>query len=538
MKNILHWVCRPPRLHQVRRRLACIRYAGLPACIRCAGVSPASGTQASRLPYFFLVLALLFSSCEKDKDTLPKDRILLTTEKHLSPEKTSVSGTTVQWVSGDMVRLYIGGFEENLPVAISGTNAYVDGWKVKSGVIRAYYPNTIICQEEGATDVPTVTIPSRYDSYYSGGRQVLALPMVAKAPNGATTVEFKHLTAALMVNLKNETTYELTLDSVVVSSSEYMLCGVMSLDLTADGLGVFALEGSGSVTVRFSGITLGTSGFSSVQIPIRPIGESDLQIQIYAHRQGAAISIEGVPAVNKTVVYHYNDHKQVSALGRNVMMSAGIVLSSSGHTTPEEIDNSIFSVSSNKRVRFSKGNLWYHNSSYAFHTNQYDTDATPSNSNKDLFPWNATYISGWDVLSAEEWNYIVNNTSRTAIRFVKACVNSVNGLIIFSDTYHHPIAQALVKVNVDGSMNFSDNTFTTDQWNSMQAAGAIFLPAAGYLNGSTVESYGGEGDYWSSTTDGDGKAKRLEFTSSELTTDNGIIGSYGCSVRLVKEATR
>ncbi len=489
-------------------------------------------------PFSFLLLAVLFTACEKDDDTLPKDRILLTTEKHLSPEKTSVSGTTVQWVSGDMVRLYIGGFEENLPVAISGTNAYVDGWKEKSGVIRAYYPNTIIGQEEGATDVPTVTIPSRYDSYYSGGRQVLALPMVAKAPNGATTVEFKHLTAALMVNLKNETTYELTLDSVVVSSSEYMLCGAMSLDLTADGLGVSALEGSGSVTVRFSGITLGTSGFSSVQIPIRPIGESDLRIQIYAHRQGAAISIEGVPAVNKTVVYHYNDHKQVSALGRNVMMSAGIVLSSSGHTTPEEIDNSIFSVSSNKRVRFSKGNLWYHNSSYAFHTNQYDTDATPSNSNKDLFPWNATYISGWDVLSAEEWNYIVNNTSRTAIRFVKACVNSVNGLIIFSDTYHHPIAQALVKVNVDGSMNFSDNTFTTDQWNSMQAAGAIFLPAAGYLNGSTVESYGGEGDYWSSTTDGDGKAKRLEFTSSELTTDNGIIGSYGCSVRLVKVATR
>lgn len=484
-------------------------------------------------PFTFLILVVLFSSCKKD-DALPEGKILLTTERHISPEKTSVSGTTVQWVNGDNVHLCIGDNEDILPVVISSNNAYVAGNTQKSGLIRAYYPNTILGEATGVTDAPTVTIPSRYDSYYSGGRQVLALPMVAKAPNGATTVEFKHLTAALMVNLKNETTYELTLDSVVVSSSEYMLCGSMSLDLTADGLGVSALEGSGSVTVRFSGITLGTSGFSTVQIPIRPIGESDLQIQIYAHRQGDAISIEGVPAVNKTVVYHYNDHKQVSALGRNVMMSAGIVLSSSGHTTPEEIDNSIFSVSSNKRVRFSKGNLWYHNSSYAFHTNQYDTDATPSNSNKDLFPWNATYISGWDVLSAEEWNYIVNNTSRTAIRFVKACVNSVNGLIIFSDTYHHPIAPALVKVNVDGSMNFSDNTFTTDQWNSMQAAGAIFLPAAGYLNGSTVESYGGEGDYWSSTTDGDGKAKRLEFKNDEVTTTNAVDRSYGYSVRLVK----
>lgn len=523
MKNILHWVRRPP------------------ACIRYAGVSPASGTQASRLPYFFLVLALLFSSCEKDDDTLPKDRILLTTEKHLSPEKTSVSGTTVQWVNGDTVRLYIGGFEDKLPVAISGTNAYVDGGK-GSGVIRAYYPSTIIGDAAGAIDAPTVIIPSRYNSTYRGGRQVLALPMVGRAESGATAVEFKHLTAALMVKLKNDTLSPLTLDSVVVSSRQYLLSGTMGLNFNEENYGAVAQETSDSnaVTVRFSGFTIGTGSIETVQIPIRPIGESDLQIEVYAHCQGDAVGIDGVPAVFTTVIYHYNDTKHVAALGRNVMMTAGIALSAGGHTSTDTVDNALFSVSSDKKVHFSKGNLWYTGSGYTFHNNQYECNGTSqSASDKDLFPWkDTTYISGWDVLSAEEWNYIVNNTSRTAIRFVKACVNNVNGLIIFSDTYHHPIAQALVKVNVDGSMNFSDNTFTTDQWNSMQAAGAIFLPAAGCHNGTSVVSFGGEGDYWSSTEEENDKAKRLEFQSDEVTTDNGIIGSYGCSVRLVKVATR
>lgn len=497
-------------------------------------------------PFSFLLLAVLFTACEKDDDTLPKDRILLTTEKHLSPEKTSVSGTTVQWVNGDMVRLCVGATPADLPVAISGTNAYVDGWK-GSGVIRAYYPNTIIGEETGEADDPTVIIPSRYNSTYSGGRQVLALPMVGRAQSGATAVEFKHLTAALMVKLRNDTLSPLTLDSIVVSSRQYLLSGTMGLNFNEENYGAVAQETSDSnaVTVRFSGFTIGTGSIETVQIPIRPIGASNLRIQVYAHCQGAAISSEGVPAVPTTLIYHYNNTKPVSSLGRNVMMAAGIGLSAGGNTSTDTVDNALFSVSSTKKVYFSEGNLWYHNSAYSFHTPQYKCNgASQSDSDKDLFQWStvaSTTVSGWNVLTSDEWNYLLDTTSRSAIRFVKACVNSVNGLIIFPDTYSHPIGQTLRNVNEKGTVsypvNYGDNTFTTDQWNAMEAAGAIFLPAAGYLNGSTVESYGGEGDYWSSTTDDGEKAKRLEFKNTEVTTDNGINRSYGCSVRLVKEAT-
>ena len=128
-------------------------------------------------------------------------------------------------------------------------------------------------------------------------------------------------------------------------------------------------------------------------------------------------------------------------------------------------------------------------------------------------------------------------------RFAKACVkvnntNIVNGLIIFPDTYSHPIDQTLRNVNEKGTVsypvNYGDNPFNTTQWSQMETAGAIFLPAAGYLDGTTVREYGGQGDYWSSTPDGTDKYKRLEFQDDEVTITNGVSRTFGCSVRLVR----
>ena len=490
----------------------------------------------------FALILLLFSSCAKDGDSLIEGKIFLTTENHLSPDKTSVSGTTVQWVKDDMVRLYVGNGEDVLPVAFSDTSAYVNGWS--GGVVRAYYPYTIIGDGDGATDTPTITIPSRYDSYYNDkGRQVLALPMVGRANSGATVVEFKHLTAALMVRLKNTTGHELTLDSVVATSNDYKLSGEMSLDLEAAEFGVSKEVGSGSVTVCFSGITLGTSesDIETVQIPIRPIGTGNLQIEVYAHCQGAAVGGGGVPEVPTTIIYHYNDSKPVDSLVRNEMMVAGIVVSNGGHTDTGTIDNTLFSVGNGKYVRFSEGNLRYTGSGYTFHTNQYDRVATQSDSDKDLFDWsvvdawdtNASVAgaTGWRVLTSDEWDHLI--FLRSGSRFAKACVNGVNGLIIFPDAYVHPISKELKNVNVNGSMNFSDNTFDSGQWSSMEAAGAAFLPAAGYYDGRTEQSSAG-GHYWSSTKELMDNAKRLYFSAGEVTTTYEGPQSHGCTVRLAK----
>jgi hypothetical protein len=488
----------------------------------------------------FATLLGILSSCEKEE--LPGGSILLTTEKHLSSEKTSVSGTTVQWVNGDAVWFYVGNTTPfYCPVNVDGSNAYVSDDKFPSNdnPIRAYYPYAIIDADNLGcnTNTPTVVIPKRYECSYVNGRQVLPLPLAALAQSGAKKIEFKHLTAAFKVVIANFTSYDLILDSVVVSSKDYLLSGAMGLDLTQSDYGITAVTTSDSnfVSVCFAnGPTLNAGGTNQteVQVPIRPIGESakPLRIEIFAHGRGDAIDDPDAPTVYKTVVCHYSHTNDVSNLGRNKMITAqvGLRTQSGDHTSINMIDNSLFSVSSNKKVRFSKGNLWCTTSSgYTFHTNQYDCNGTTQlASNKDLFPWkDTTYISDWSVLSAEEWNYLIN--TRPGDRFAKACVNGVNGLIIFSDTYRHPIALALVKVNYSGSMNYSENTFDTGKWESMEAAGAIFLPA--------VHNGGGTGHYWSSNEGTSGNAKRLYFSDSELTTTVDEDQTNTCSVRLVKE---
>ena len=47
--------------------------------------------------------------------------------------------------------------------------------------------------------------------------------------------------------------------------------------------------------------------------------------------------------------------------------------------------------------------------------------------------------------------------------------------------------------------NFTTNTYTIDQWNLMEAAGAVFLPAAGIREGTSISGAGSSGIYWSST---------------------------------------
>jgi len=551
-----------------------------------------------------IILVLVFvllAGCEKDDDTITKGKILFTTEKHQSPEKTSVEGTTVQWVNDDLVRLYVGGsIVGNYGVTVDGSNAYTTLDKGgESDSVRAYYPTSIITASgamNGNTNAPTVVIPNRYDSYFSGSRQVLSLPMVAKGVKSDNKIEFKQLTAAIQVEVKNETGSGLTLDSVVVYSNDYLLSDTMKLDLSKSDYGIKARTSVSlnSVTVRFSDDpSIAANGTITVQVPIRPIGETakPLGIEVYAHRLAdTKINIDGVPKVYKTKVYHYNDAKNVSSLGRNIMMTARIALSSSGHTSTDEIDNnSLFTIDAEgHQVRFSKGNLRAtttdggSNWSWTLADNQYDyigsatanksingAGTVSTNGTVDLFGWVGAHSSfigaaiygihnsttnsdygntsgealksdwgtrigdGWRTLTSSEWDYLLK--SRPGNRFLKACVNGVNGLVIFSDAYRDPTGVTALNHSNHGQYTADYSaTFTISQWNAMEAAGAVFLPAAGYRDGATVGGAAGEGDYWSSSCNGSEQAKRLEFKNNELYTANGIGRHYGYSVRLVK----
>ena len=70
----------------------------------------------------------------------------------------------------------------------------------------------------------------------------------------------------------------------------------------------------------------------------------------------------------------------------------------------------------------------------------------------------------------------------------------------------------------------------------MEAAGAVFLPAAGGRYGSGVYLVGDYGYYWSSTANGDDYAWGVLFVDGNLLAGNGLYRGSGYSVRLVRNA--
>ena len=235
-----------------------------------------------------------------------------------------------------------------------------------------------------------------------------------------------------------------------------------------------------------------------------------------------------------------------------------------------------FSVSSTKQVTFSKGNLQYHpaNNEWRFAESQLDyignTNGNISSTYNgwlDLFGWSTsttnfgvststsyTDYSGsfvdwgtnkigndapntWRTLTYDEWNYLRYNRTNASSLCGVAQVNGVNGLIFLPDNWKCPSGVTFKSgfhSNYGVDYYAAYQTFTADQWSKMEAAGAVFLPAAGYRYGTNVDFVQYGGYYWSATENGSNDALYLYFYSDEAYM--GCINRYyGLSVRLVKD---
>ena len=228
-------------------------------------------------------------------------------------------------------------------------------------------------------------------------------------------------------------------------------------------------------------------------------------------------------------------------------------------TAPQGILNGLFSVSENNQVCFSQGNLQYQASTntWRFAENQWDyvgegnTNASSTYDGWiDLFNWGTSgynhgancyqpwiictdYAYGietcslfdqtgkadwgynaisnggneeklWRTLSYDEWHYMLYERETSSnIRFAKAQVSGVNGLIILPDDWD--ASNYTLNYTNNGGASFDQNNITLDDWMGVfQDVGAAFLPCAG-ARWEDGYGYSGEsGDYWSSTRKQDG----------------------------------
>lgn len=235
--------------------------------------------------------------------------------------------------------------------------------------------------------------------------------------------------------------------------------------------------------------------------------------------------------------------------------------------------NGEFSVSSNNKVCFAKGNLQYQASTktWRFAEHQCDMigDANKNISSRysgwiDLFGWgtgnnptkgytsssaystftdwgNNTISNGggksWFTLTKDEWVYVFDKRSTSSgIRYAKAIVNGVNGVILLPDNWSSSNYSLSNTNKYDAG--FSSNRISQSDWtNKFEANGAVFLPAAGWRSGTYVSrDVGSYGYYWSASCEDSDNAYRVYFGESSLYADVWYYREIGHSVRLVCSA--
>lgn len=238
-----------------------------------------------------------------------------------------------------------------------------------------------------------------------------------------------------------------------------------------------------------------------------------------------------------------------------------------------------FSIASNRKVAFAPGNLQYIPASdtWLFAANQYDyigtrnmagstfadtidlfawsTDTDPSTAwgvtledNNDLFAgnfvdWGTAIDDGntWRTLTANEWEYLRASRKNAKQLIGIGAVNGTNGIILLPDNWVAP--EGITFKSGYSSQEYSytafaeHQSFTEEQWNLMQSAGAVFLPCAGFRLGSSLAYMQLGGLYWTASPHA---AYGPRFASYFLFMCDGAgvgydLRSGGNAVRLIKD---
>lgn len=499
-----------------------------------------------------LLCSAFFVSCHKQ----PEGMQLVA--EGFGSNKAAVQGERSYWVDGEMVS--INGTDYRVNVADG--NAYANDVE-EAGSYCALYPNTLA--PDGATSNASVTvnIPSVYVYRTADGRQALDLPMAAYGTSNERLV-FRHLTAAVTVQVVNDFGIDLSVDSIVVTSNKYQISGSRTItignDISVDTL-TTATAADRRVVVRFNGGTelkVNSGSTAEVQVPLLPVGRRNKFTVI--------------------VATHNADDADMQYTFERTQGSGGALLRAQLGYAPAKFGG-VFSVSDSKQVRFAPGNLQYHSSPKTWRFAQNQWDIAPFNSSYyaststdwiDLFGFgtsgsdnkppylnqteNKFYSYGyttdisktnhdwgwrnkisngnntaniWRTMTYDEWSYLKSRTD--SIGF--ATVNYRNGLILLPDGFQRPAGITFTKgTNHDFTLNHYDIT----EWRKMEVAGAVFLPVGGQREGSNINNPS-FGYYWCSTMSSETTANVIQFYASNLFLINANL-YFGHSVRLVRDA--
>ena len=238
-----------------------------------------------------------------------------------------------------------------------------------------------------------------------------------------------------------------------------------------------------------------------------------------------------------------------------------------------------FSVSAEKQVLFSKGNLWTNTEAkpqtWSFEENQYDCWSkeyiednhitlffydqaygygSTSGGESGVFSvdWGVPYCEAngllagtWRTPTKDEWQYLLFTRIASTVcgtanaRYAKVKVNGGNGLLIFPDEFSwtESMGTPPSNCNVTDTSWSEVPSYTKEQFSVMESAGCVFLPTAGYRSNNKIATNSNVRYcyYWSSTPNGENYSYRMQAYGSTVELYTISVRNIANSVRLVAD---
>lgn len=512
-----------------------------------------------------VVLGLVSCNKQELESTGRMISIVANTESGLDT-KTSLSGNDasgyqVLWSEGDEISAVdADGSTYNLTLSEGAgktSGVFTSSENIPDGQYRLFYGTN-------GSLLPRI-------QQYLGDGVISNAPMfstVSVSEGKVPAAQFKNLCGLLRLSLKGTD----TIKKIKISSDEDM-SGIIYIQ--DDGTISFVRNHYQDVSLDFGeGVELSAEG-TDFYIALPP-----------AEYHG--VRIEFVPAEGETIT------KTLKA-GKTLNIARALITPVSISLMPPapkpDVLCGVFSVSSSKKVRFSKGNLQATKNSgsgysWGFANEQYqfvgakagnttiDNQATGSivdlfgfSSEKnyfgistyqstagysgDLIDWGKAIDSKgtWFTLSLNEWKYLFGNNTARKDKYGSATVCGVKGLLFVPDVFNDPMTNKGSEAFVPRSGNaaWNANVYSGNDWTSMEDAGAVFLPTAGYrlydedTHATLVGNVGSICFYWSSSIESTSiilQGYIIEYREDKDIAQYSKVRYLGHSVRLVTKVNQ
>ena len=475
------------------------------------------------------MMGMMMTSCQKN-ESLSKETFTATTE---SNAKTHLDGLSLKWDDeGEsiMVKGENGSMAEYFATSVTNngtcaTFACEVGQEVSSSEFMIYYPASMMSA--------TATYPQLPAEQEYAENSVKGFPMYAVTQSHA--FQFTNLCGLFRLQLQKT---GVSVRSITITTNK-AVNGTFEVGTSAEGAFQFAAYETNDDAQKSVTLDCGVNGVSiddltdfNIYLPVGEYNTFDITITA----TDGSVCTKSLNGNSLTI--NRNERVTLTRQGEALEFA-------------EDAIDGLFTIDAQgTQVHFAKGNLDY-NGSYFFAANQYDyggyfgwgtgNNPTCTSDNPSDYVsfdnWGDYIDGGWYTLNSAQWNYVLSRENWSLCGTATVC--GVHGLILLPDEWDFtslPFTAGCMYFQNGWDANEYDAT-TTPTWAQMEAAGAIFLPAAGKRYGTTMYNVGNSGHYWSSSpyTRFNGYAIDANFDDSDVAFSNSM-GCFGNSVRLVTNA--